>query len=262
MYLEKISKVPSAETKQTEILLVHGYWHSAWCWDEGFMDFFTDSGYKIHAFSLRGHGQSEGKENLNWWSVNDYVSDLLSVYDSFKNPPIVIGESAGGFIVQKCLELRRPPAAVIIGSVPSVGVFGISIRNLLRHPLNFAKIILTLNTKYVIGTKELCRENLYSDRLPEEKFLEYYEKTQKDSFRAYLDMMLFNLPRVNKISTPILVIGSDADQIVTIRETQRTAKDLNGDLKMYSGFGHMMVLDFGWEKFAVDILSWLSAQEL
>lgn len=262
MYLERIQKDPIVPAKPTEILLVHGFWHSAWSWDEGFMDLFAGNGYRVHAFSLRGHGKSEGWENLNWWSVNDFVSDIVGIFDTFETQPIVIGGSAGGFYVQKFLELRKPPAAVIIGSVPSSGVFGISMRVMLRHPWTFMKVILTLNTKNVIATKDLCRECLYSDALSEDKFLEYYEKTQKESFRAYFDMMFLSLPKVQKINTPILVIGSDADQIVSVSETKKTAHDLNAELKLYSGIGHMMVLDHGWEIFANDIISWLSDQGL
>ena len=40
------------------LLFVHGAWHAAWCWDEHFLGYFADRGYRAVALSFRGHGDS------------------------------------------------------------------------------------------------------------------------------------------------------------------------------------------------------------
>jgi alpha-beta hydrolase superfamily lysophospholipase len=262
MQLEVITKKPRSEAKATEVLFVHGFWHAAWHWDEGFMDRFADRGYRVHAMSLRGHGASEGGDKIRWWSVKDYVQDMAEVYSRFENPPILVGGSAGGGYVQKLLETHRPPAAVLIGSVPSVGLLGATLRFASRHPLAFLKVNLRFDMWQVIATPELYREMAFSDALPEEELLSFYGRAQNESYRAYFDLMLLNTPKPSRVSTPMLVVGSDADQIVSVKETERTARDYGADLEMFSGIGHLMTNDVGWEAVADRILAWLDSRGL
>ena len=56
--LEVIDKGSATDSHPVPLLFVHGTWHAAWCWDEHFLDFFADKGYRAVALSLRGHGAS------------------------------------------------------------------------------------------------------------------------------------------------------------------------------------------------------------
>src|ERR1051326_9150027 len=133
MQLEIISKQPEQLAHTTPLLFIHGAWHGAWCW-ENFLPYFADCGYEVHALSLRGHGNSEGKENIRWYSVNDYVADVKQVINSFKQRPALIGHSMGGYIMQKYLETQDTPAGVLLASVPVTGTMGMMTRFLRRYP--------------------------------------------------------------------------------------------------------------------------------
>ena len=76
--LEVIDKGSCSESHPAPLLFVHGAWHAAWCWDENFLGFFADKGYRAVALSLRNHGNSD-KNNLRTSSVADLVSDVASV---------------------------------------------------------------------------------------------------------------------------------------------------------------------------------------
>lgn len=76
MKLEIISRYPTASVRPTPLLFVHGAWHAAWCWDVHFLDYFAQQGYEVHALSLRGHGGSEGRENLRWTRIAEYIEDV------------------------------------------------------------------------------------------------------------------------------------------------------------------------------------------
>jgi pimeloyl-ACP methyl ester carboxylesterase len=54
--LEVIEKGSVSEAHPVPLLFVHGAWHAAWCWDENFLSFFGDKGYRAVALSFRGHG--------------------------------------------------------------------------------------------------------------------------------------------------------------------------------------------------------------
>ena len=109
--LEVIDRGHVSESHPVPLLFVHGAWHGAWCWDEHFLSFFADKGYRAVVFSLRGHGRSETDKPLGTCTVADFVEDISMVADSLPTPPVVIGHSMGGFLVQKYLEshplLRR-----------------------------------------------------------------------------------------------------------------------------------------------------------
>ncbi len=74
--LETITRQPDNQTYGTPLLFIHGAWHGAWCWDDYFLPYFAQKGYSAHAVSLRGHGESPGREKLRWASAKNYVADV------------------------------------------------------------------------------------------------------------------------------------------------------------------------------------------
>ena len=71
--LEVIDKGSVSEAHPVPLLFVHGAWHAAWCWDENFLGYFADKGYRAVALSFRGHGESPSDKPLRICSVADYV---------------------------------------------------------------------------------------------------------------------------------------------------------------------------------------------
>ena len=57
--LNVLQKKPAkGSSNKPPILLVHGAWHGAWCWEETYLDYFADAGRETWAMDLRGHGGS------------------------------------------------------------------------------------------------------------------------------------------------------------------------------------------------------------
>ena len=145
MKLEFIKEDPVSHARSTPILFVHGMSHAAWCWAENFLPYFAQHGYVSHALSLRGHGGSEGREQLRWTSLDEYVSDVAQAISLMEQSPVLVGHSMGGMIVQKYLESSDVPAAVLMASAPPRGVAQATLRVALRHPLVFFKANLTIS---------------------------------------------------------------------------------------------------------------------
>jgi pimeloyl-ACP methyl ester carboxylesterase len=259
--LEIISKYPQEQTHATPLLFVHGAWHGAWCWGH-FLPYFAGQGYEAHALSLRGHGNSEGREGIRWYSTSNYVADVAQVANSLSPRPVLIAHSMGGYVVQKYLETYTAPAGVLLASIPTVGIIGMLLRMLRRHPASTIKALLLMNPWYFVSTPALAKDYLFSDDFPDEKFLEYYPYIQPESFRMALEAALLRLPRPKKIKTPLLVLGAEDDRVFTVAEQRRTARAYRTDAVIYPDMAHDMMLERGWNSVADQILSWLLSRGL
>ena len=177
-------------------------------------------------------------------------------------PPVLIGHSMGGYVVQKYLESHSVPAGVLLASIPTSGIIGMLLRMLKRHPVSTLKALLLLNPWYFVSTPALAKDYLFSDDYPDDKFLEYYPYIQPESFRLALEAAIFKLPRPRRIHTPLLVLGAEDDRVFSVSEQQKTARAYKTEAIIYPDMAHDMMLEQGWKRVADQILSWLGSRGL
>jgi pimeloyl-ACP methyl ester carboxylesterase len=259
--LEVIDKGCATESHPVPLLFIHGAWHAAWCWDEHFLGFFADKGYRSLAVSLRGHGSSPTSKPLRTCSIADYVEDVSSVADSLPRRPVVIGHSMGGLVVQKYLESYDAPAGVLMASTPPQGYLGSGLRWIRRHPWHFTKIALTGKSLACVNTPTLARERFFSAHTQESRVLQYATRLQEESARSGIDGLL-NLPRPRRVTATLLVLGALDDGAVTLREVRATARAYRTEAEFFPCMGHDMMLEPGWAAVAERIHTWLGAHGL
>lgn len=262
MNLEIIARQPKEDAQKPPLLFVHGAWHGAWCWDEYFLPYFAEQGYAAYAPSLRGHGKSEAPARFQWTRISDYVADVAAVVDQLPAPPVMIGHSMGGLVTQKYLEDHHLPAAVLLAPVPVGGVLGTALRILRRHPLVFLKANLTLDLYPVVGSPTLTREAFFSADIDPDVLSAYFKHMQTESYRAFLDMMLFQRPKPRNVSTDLLILGAEKDTIFLEPELQATADAYGVQPEFFSGMAHDMMLEPGWQGVADRIIEWLDGKGL
>lgn len=262
MKLELLYDAPKGDAKATPILFVHGKWHGAWCWQEYFMPYFAQKGYDVYAVSMRGHGESEGREKLRWHSIDDYADDVHWAVEQIGTSPIIIGHSMGGFITQKYLETHQAPAAALLTPVPYYGLWGSTANLLLRHPWMVIKSVATMSLYPVVETPELAREGLFSKDIAEDTLDKYYEQLQDESFRAYLDELGLNLVRPKRVKTPILVIGAEDDTVIPLKSIHDTARAYQSEPFVIPNMAHDAMLESNWRVAADHILNWLTEKGL
>ena len=258
MNLEIISKYPLKSSHPTPLLFIHGTLHTADCWDVHFLDYFAQHGFAAHALNLRGHGKSEGREKLRWTRIGDFVEDIENAVRQLPSPPILIGHSMGGFIIQKYLEDHDAPAAVLLSSPSPAGLLPTAIRTARREPWIFAKVNLTLSLRPLIANPQLVGEAFFSNDLPEEQLLEYWKQTQDDSFMAFLDMVALDLPKPKKVKTPLLVLGAARDNMIAPSEIEATARAYSTQAEIIPDVAHNSMLERNWQAVAERILAWLN----
>jgi pimeloyl-ACP methyl ester carboxylesterase len=263
MKLEIISRLPATPAHPTPLLFVHGAWHGAWCWQAHFLDYFAQAGYAVHALSLRGHGQSEGRARLRWTRIAECVEDVVQVAGQLSAPPVLIGHSMGGLVVQKYLETQPAPAAVLMASVPPAGALGATLRTARRHPREFIHTNLTWSLWPLVGTPALARETFFSAHLPEAELQAYFPQLQDEGYLAFLDMVAFNRPRPYRVPhIPMLVLGAGQDAVFSPAEVEATARAYHTQAVLFPEMGHDMMLDVGWQAVAGHIAGWLKDQRL
>jgi pimeloyl-ACP methyl ester carboxylesterase len=107
------------------------------------------------------HGGSSASKPIRFVSLADYVEDVVTVAESMPIPPVVIGHSMGGSLVQKYLETHQAPAGVLLASTPPRGNPGFNMRWLKRHPWHFTTAAMTGKTLHRVNTPELAREKFF-----------------------------------------------------------------------------------------------------
>ena len=233
-------------------------WHGAWCWEPYFLPYFEKLGYKAYALSLSNHGGSPKRKNMNLLRIADYVNDLKQIVDSLEEPPVLIGHSMGGFVVQKYLEQYQAPGAVLLASVPPFGVLGGTLAVLKAFPGAFLKANVTLNLKCILDSTEKIGYLMFSDRVKEEDIIEYQKKIDSESYLAYMDMLALNLVKTKKIRTPMMVTGAGKDKAVSAESVRKTAKIYNTDPLIFDKMGHDMMLEPDYKEVVDKIIIWLN----
>ena len=179
-----------------------------------------------------------------------------------ERPPVLVGHSMGGMIIQKYLESHEAPAAVLLASAPPRGVIQATLRVALRHPLVFIKANLTMSMFPMVNAPQLAQEALFSADMPENKVMSYSSQLQDESYRAYLDMMGLSLPRPERVKTPILVMGAANDRLISPNEVEATARAYHTQAEVFPDMAHDMMLEARWQTVADRILGWLGMRGL
>ena len=107
------------ETDLPAVVLVHGAWHGAWCWQR-VLPLLQAQGLAAHAVTLTGVGERahllSGQIRLS-----THIADVLGLIDSLELPRVLlVGHSYGGLVitgVADALIKRRKPGAALHGLV-------------------------------------------------------------------------------------------------------------------------------------------------
>jgi alpha-beta hydrolase superfamily lysophospholipase len=234
-----------------QILLVHGAWHGAWCW-EGFAEHLGQRGHGVRVVPLRGHD----RPGRIWHRIRHYVEDVRAAVAELAEPPILVGHSMGGFAVQKFLEQGHAAGAVLMASVPPWGVVSLTARMALRHPLAFLASNLRLRLRPLLSTPALVRELMFTPDTPAEIVDSCAARVNDESYLAFLDMLLFVRVRTSRVRAPLLVLGGSRDTMFTAAQVRKTARLYGTDAELFDGMGHDMMLDVGWQRVADRVGAW------
>jgi pimeloyl-ACP methyl ester carboxylesterase len=236
----------------TGILLVHGAWHGPWCWDS-FAERLTSHGHQVQAVRLRGHDQPPGRI---WHRIHHYVQDVGAAAAQFAQPPVLVGHSMGGLVVQRYLERGPAQGAVLLAPVPRGGTIGVTARLAARHPVVMLQATLSLRLRPFVATPALIRELFFTPDTPTELVDDTGARLQDESWPAILDTLVV-WARPRRVRVPVLILGAEHDRFLTLGEVRRIAAAYRTKAEIMTGMGHDLMLDQGWPKVADRIDTWV-----
>jgi len=198
------------------------------------------------------------RDVLNDSSIADYVADVRAVIAEMPSPPVLIGHSMGGFIVQKLLEREMPAGAVLMASVPPRGLAGPGLSLAVWNPAAAFGMgsIQSLGQNW--AAPDVMQEALFSNAVGAAQALGYLARMGPESTRAMFDMYSGEMPDPGRrAACPILVVGAAEDALIPDTFVRATARSFDAPHRVFDGIGHLMMLDAGWEEVAEHLDEWL-----
>lgn len=253
---------PLAVTIADTIVLIHGLWMTPRCW-ELWVEYYRRPGYEVLAPAYPGL-DAEVEElradpsPIERLTIEETVDHYDAVIRGLARPPIIIGHSFGGTLVQLMLDRGLGAAGVAINSVP---VRGVAVepgpRPSVRHgvvPLTFEEFERAFTT--VAGGEEAraAYERYYIPAPPQivgDGVVEHVGSHRA----AEVD---FTRPD----RAPLLFVAGGEDQATppTLNRTNY-ARYLEGSkavvaYREFPGRSHLGIVRSGWQDMADCVLRW------
>jgi pimeloyl-ACP methyl ester carboxylesterase len=244
--LELHRRAPAVDDGRPPLLFVHGLGHGAWCW-EHWLDAAADAGHPAYAVSLRGHGGSPGR--LRTARLREYTDDVVATAESLPRPPVLVGHSMGGLVVQQALARYAARAAVLVAPVPAHPAVSSLVAIARRHPLDALGIVvgrsLPPRADYLFHELAPADAHRHTDRCHGESAVVQYQ-------------LLLHRPAGRPLGDPpVLVLATPDDRLVPVRGVRSTAARYGATLQEFPGMGHDLMLDARWREPADAMLAWL-----
>jgi len=257
------------------IVLVHGLWLTPRSW-EGWIDRYQKAGYNVLAPSwpgLEGEVEAIRKDpsalkGLKLKTVVDHYERIIRKLDA---PPIIMGHSFGGLIVQMLVDRGLGSAGVVIDSAQSAGVPVLPLSTI------WATITVLGNPFTFNGTSSLSPKKFnyaFTNELNEVESKKVYDRYQiPGSNRILWDgaLSLLNPNASSKVNyannnrAPLLFIAGGNDHLVppainkaNMRKYVKNSSAVT-DYREFPNSTHHTVGQKGWEEVADFALQWANA---
>ena len=244
--LEIVERRAPGDPDRPPLLFVHGLGHGAWCW-EHWQSAAADAGYSSYAVSLRGHGNSPGR--LRTSRLGHYADDVIEVATALPAPPVIVGHSMGGLVVQQVLARYAVRAAVLVAPIPAHPAVSSLVAIARRHPLDALRIVAG-------GSLPLRPEYLFHE-LPDDDADRHAGRCGGESAVVQYQLLMHRPARTPLGSPPVLVLAAPDDRLVPIRGVRSTAARYGADVVEFPGMGHDLMLDARGREALAAMLSWL-----
>lgn len=228
--IERISYFPRERRFETPILMQHGMWHGAWCW-QSWQELFAEWGWESHAISLPGHGQSPEQRLINLCTLDYYLDFLRDEANKLERKPILMGHSMGGALTQWYLKYIGDdlPAAVFVASWVSHSVRADGGRMMLRQdPAIFLLTMLTWDASSWIRTPQRAAEKLLGPKakIPPQEL--HAHLGSESGLVGIQHNPPFWQPPEN-VKTPSFWLAGELDSVVSVAGLRKSAAHYGGD---------------------------------
>ena len=256
----------------TPVLFVHGAWLSSGSW-ENFAAYFSNRGYPVSAPEWpRKEGDvaelradADALEGLGITEIVDHYEQEIRALDE---PPVLIGHSFGGLIVELLLDRGLGRAGVAMSPAPPKGILVLPFSSLkaaspaLAHPSRWHGVVPLTLEEFTYGFV-----NTFS---PEEAKAAYEKYAVPETGQIFYEAGFANFhlhPPTevhfkNDDRAPLLIIGAEKDNTVPTslarKQYEKYEKSAaQTDYLEFEGRPHLLMAADGWEEVAAAIETWV-----
>jgi pimeloyl-ACP methyl ester carboxylesterase len=254
------------------LMLIHGAWLSARSW-ETFDDYFSKRGFDVSAPEWpRKHGdveelreQTDQLEGLGLAEIVDHYETLIRALDQ---PPVLIGHSFGGLIVELLLDRGLGRAGVALSPAPPKGILVLPFSSLkaaspaLAHPSKRRGVVPLTLEEFTYG--------FVNTLSPEDAKAAYERYAVPETGRIFYEAGFANFSLhpptevhfKNGERAPLLIVGAEKDHTVPASVSRAQAKKYEKspaktDYLEFEGRPHLFVTGPGADEVAAAIGGWL-----
>jgi non-heme chloroperoxidase len=259
------------------VVFVHGLWLHATSW-QPWADAFREAGFDPVMPEWPGVPDTvaearEHPESQAGVGIEQVIDHHALVIQSLLEPPVLVGHSFGGLVVQALLDRGLGRAGVAIDPAPIRGVLRLPAAQLrttfpfLRNPANRKKAVSLTPAQFRSG---------FGNALPEEESARLYEQWAipgpgRPLFQTAVANMTPRARAATAVDTrkaeraPLLIISGGADHTVP-GSVSHAAYKLYGksaavtEYREFPDRGHTLTVDSGWPEVAQAALDWLERQ--
>ncbi len=256
--IERVSYFPKQRRFETPILMQHGMWHGAWCWQH-WQELFADWGWESHAFSLPGHAGSPKQRSISFCTLDYYLQFLKAEVERLPRKPVLMGHSMGGALTQWYFKYVDDdlPAAVLVAPWASHSTVEDAFRWFPLDPIGVLLVPLTGSTKPFIRTPKHAAKKLISSKsiyTPEEL---YARLSPESALVMYQHNPPFWYPP-KQVKTPLLWLAGEIDAVIGVDAERKSASHYGADFFIVPDAAHNIMMEFNYRETAKMIHEWLS----
>ena len=255
------------------VVFIHGAWLTSLSWEK-FMAYFEQKGYTCvaPAWPYRDKSVAELKQNtppeLAQIGAKELTDHYEAIIRAMNEPPLLVGHSFGGLIVQQLLDRGVGQAGVAIDSVAPEGVLALDWSVLKANSSVLFKWAGWEKVQTMTFTEF---QYAFTNTFPESEQEKYYDRyVVPESGRIFFQIAFAQLDphhtiRVNfknNERAPLLLIAGERDHLVPAHITKSNYEHYKHSLARtdfyeFEGRAHLLMAQEGWEEIAQYVAEWL-----
>lgn len=247
------------------IIFIHGMFQNGKSWDK-WVNYFTEKGYNCLAPSWTLHEgepavlQQNPPAGLGELRLATLINQFYKLAEEQPEPPILIGHSVGGLIVQILVNNKLGKLGVPISSVAPNAMTSFEwgfIKNsaLITNPFKG-------DDPFIMDLQSF-HNSFCNTMTMEQTEIAYRETATNDSRNVLRDCLGedgkvdVDIPHV-----PLLFVAGDEDQIIPASLIEKNAKAYTDELsytdyKEFPNRGHFICGQSDWEQVAIYVYDWI-----
>ena len=256
--IERITYTPQQRRFESPILMQHGMWHGAWCW-QLWQELFAEWGWESHAISLPGHAGSPTQRPIYFCTLDYYLQFLKAEVERLPCKPILMGHSMGGALTQWYLKYVGDdlPAAVLVAPWASHSTVEDGFRWVPLDPMGALLVMLTGSTRPFIRTPKHAARKLLSSKsvfTPEEL---HARLSPESAWVMYQHNPPFWRPP-KQVRTPLLWLAGEIDVVIGVEAERKSAAYYQADFLVVPEAAHNIMMEYNYRETAEIIHNWFS----